>query len=211
MSSSSPSTTTRSTSPSSSGTSTSRWQTSPLSGSLPSRELAAQHVTVALSGQGADELFGGYAKHSAASLVGRWQRLPGAMRAPRRGALGAAGRRGSRARPRARSAADPVERLLAVERPAGRRRCARGSSAARSPARRRRGARVRSRAAGRRRRRPLRTTLYLDAQLGAGRRHAALLRPHVDGALARGARAVPRPPRRRVLRDDPDRVEGAAA
>ena len=44
-------------------------------------ELAAKHVTVALSGQGADELFGGYRKHQAASLVGRWQRLPRPIRA----------------------------------------------------------------------------------------------------------------------------------
>ena len=53
-------------------------------------ELAAQHVTVALSGQGADELLGGYRKHRAASIAGAWRRVP----APLRRALLAAGRHG---------------------------------------------------------------------------------------------------------------------
>jgi asparagine synthase (glutamine-hydrolysing) len=39
-------------------------------------QLAARHVTVALSGQGADELLGGYKKHRAAALVGAIKRLP---------------------------------------------------------------------------------------------------------------------------------------
>ena len=39
-------------------------------------ELAAGHVTVALSGQGADEQLGGYRKHLAASLASRASRLP---------------------------------------------------------------------------------------------------------------------------------------
>ncbi len=43
-------------------------------------ELARKHVTVALSGQGADELLGGYPKHKAASLVGEWRRVPGPLR-----------------------------------------------------------------------------------------------------------------------------------
>ena len=38
-------------------------------------QVAARHVTVALSGQGADELLGGYKKHRAASLVGAGRNL----------------------------------------------------------------------------------------------------------------------------------------
>jgi asparagine synthase (glutamine-hydrolysing) len=39
-------------------------------------ELAARHVTVALSGQGADELVGGYRKHEAAAIASAFRRLP---------------------------------------------------------------------------------------------------------------------------------------
>jgi asparagine synthase (glutamine-hydrolysing) len=80
-------------------------------GFLALSELAAQHVTVALSGQGADELLGGYQKHRAASLTERWQRLPRPVRA-----LGAEiGRHGpARVQRAARTfqASDSVTRLL---------------------------------------------------------------------------------------------------
>ena len=75
--------------------------------------LAAQHVTVALSGQGADELLGGYRKHRAAAIAGSWQRLP----APARRAALAAMRRGParlRRPVETLAASNPAERLLAM-------------------------------------------------------------------------------------------------
>jgi asparagine synthase (glutamine-hydrolysing) len=49
-------------------------------GFLAITKLAAEHVTVALAGQGADELLGGYRKHRAAALAERWERLPRPLR-----------------------------------------------------------------------------------------------------------------------------------
>jgi asparagine synthase (glutamine-hydrolysing) len=82
-------------------------------GFLALSELAAKHVTVALSGQGADELLGGYRKHQAAALVGRYQRLPGVVRSigERLASLAPA-----RVRRAARTvvAEDPADRLIAM-------------------------------------------------------------------------------------------------
>lgn len=75
-------------------------------------ELARQRVTVALSGQGADELFGGYRKHRVASLAESWQRLPGGLRA----GVAAVGRQGPGRAGRmmeALQAPDAATRLLA--------------------------------------------------------------------------------------------------
>jgi asparagine synthase (glutamine-hydrolysing) len=55
-------------------------------------ELASRHVTVALCGQGADELFGGYRHHQVAAICEQWDRLPG----PARKVGGALLRRGPR-------------------------------------------------------------------------------------------------------------------
>ena len=76
-------------------------------------QLAARHVTVALSGQGADEQLGGYTKHRAAALIGAMRRAP----APARRLAGGVSRRlpGRLGRAGAAFAAnDPAERLLAM-------------------------------------------------------------------------------------------------
>jgi asparagine synthase (glutamine-hydrolysing) len=76
-------------------------------------ELAARHVTVALSGQGADELLAGYRKYRAVALSGALDRTTFGV-APRLAEL--AGRRTARGRRvvSVLAARDPVERLLAV-------------------------------------------------------------------------------------------------
>ena len=85
-------------------------------GFLALSQLASQHVTVALSGQGADELLGGYPRHRTASVIAMLRRLPrpvtaaglrlaahgpaGATRSPRSPRRGACGsRRAARPRP----------------------------------------------------------------------------------------------------------------
>jgi asparagine synthase (glutamine-hydrolysing) len=76
-------------------------------------QLAATQVTVALSGQGADELLGGYRKHRAAAIAGAWMRVP----RPFRSGAGAVLRRapGRLRRPAATLAAEgPAERLVAM-------------------------------------------------------------------------------------------------
>jgi asparagine synthase (glutamine-hydrolysing) len=79
-------------------------------GFLALSELAARHVTVALSGQGADEQLGGYRKHRAASLAGR---LPRPVRRVAGPALKRVPGRLSQAS-RTLGAADPAERLIAT-------------------------------------------------------------------------------------------------
>ncbi len=73
--------------------------------------LASDHVTVALCGQGADELLGGYKKHRAASLVGAWKHLPEPLRETG-AALAVRGPKRFRRAARTLAAPDPVARLI---------------------------------------------------------------------------------------------------
>jgi asparagine synthase (glutamine-hydrolysing) len=82
-------------------------------GFLAISELAARSVTVALSGQGADELLAGYKKHRAAWWVTQWRRMPRSVRVLAEAGVRRAPQRFDRAA-RALTAPGPVERLLAM-------------------------------------------------------------------------------------------------
>jgi asparagine synthase (glutamine-hydrolysing) len=75
--------------------------------------VAARDVTVALSGQGADELLGGYRKHRAAAAFDRIARLPRPARAGIAG-IAARGPGWSRRAARALRSTDPVSMLMAM-------------------------------------------------------------------------------------------------
>ena len=76
-------------------------------------ELASRHVTVALSGQGADELFGGYQKHQAAAAAALWRHVPRPARIAGQAIAARGPERIARAS-RTLAAPDSVERLLAM-------------------------------------------------------------------------------------------------
>jgi asparagine synthase (glutamine-hydrolysing) len=125
--------------------------------------LARRSVTVALSGQGADELLGGYRKHRAAAMLERW-RLPATLaRTPARVLAPHLPTRMRRAAATV-GAENASARLLAMSGivDAGtRRRIARGGLAAASGT-----AALRAADALAPPRAPLGGTLFLDAQLG---------------------------------------------
>lgn len=78
-------------------------------GFLALSEVAARDVTVALSGQGADELLGGYRRYRTASLLARWAALPGPLQHVGQSLLGHGGSRLQR-----------LGRVLAADQPAQR-------------------------------------------------------------------------------------------
>lgn len=126
--------------------------------------LAAGHVRAVFSGQGSDQLFGGYRKHSAASIVGFCKRIPGATTAVRLIPDGVIPDRFARAAQTLR-AKDPATRLIAMSGRASadlRQRLARNQLAALD-------GRAAERAAGSRLNGfpddPLAAALFLDAQL----------------------------------------------
>ncbi len=133
-------------------------------GFLALSQLARQHVTVALSGQGADELFAGYQRYRNAAVAARFRRLP----RPLRNAAVVGMRHGTAKTKRVAeivSAETPVSRMLALHGRGAeiRTRLRRGplleldgGAAARAVARLANGVDDTD---------PLATTLYLDAQL----------------------------------------------
>jgi asparagine synthase (glutamine-hydrolysing) len=76
-------------------------------------QLAARHVTVALSGQGADEQLGGYTKHRAAAMIAPILRVPAPARRAVARVSGLSPGRVQRAGA-AFAARDPADRLLAM-------------------------------------------------------------------------------------------------
>jgi asparagine synthase (glutamine-hydrolysing) len=120
---------------------------------------------VALSGQGADELLGGYRKHRAAAITGAWRRLPHPLRAAAATVMHIGPARLER--PRATlTAPDPALRLLAMSsniRDGLRRELVRGPLLERGGTTAERILRERL---GSVQDDPLLATLYLDAQLG---------------------------------------------
>ena len=127
--------------------------------------LARTEVTVALSGQGADELLGGYRKHRAAAIAGAWERFPRPLRGAAVSLLAHGPARAGRAA-RTLRAQDAATRLLMMSGNLGpglRKRLARGPLSELDGLAGLRAIRSRLGALDAA---PLPATLYLDGQLG---------------------------------------------
>ena len=158
-------------------------------GFLALSRLATQHVTVALSGQGADELFGGYRKHRVAGLLRRLDVLPLGVRRLLGQPLRLAPDRLARLSA-VLSTDDPVARQLAMSGHVDAKTRADLYAGPLGCGRRLRRRLPRSR------RRPRRCARNLDVPRRAaspGGQHAPLLRPDVDGGVTRGACPISRP------------------
>src|SRR5215218_9280913 len=134
-------------------------------GFLALSELASRHVTVALSGQGADELLGGYRRHIAASMSGTWAQMPRLLRAGVARAA-SAGPAGARRIVRSLNAPSPAARFMgatALVDAASRRELLAGATAAHACAAERIVEGYLDEARGLH---PLDAALYLEARLG---------------------------------------------
>ena len=149
-------------------------------------------------GQGADELLGGYREAPRRLARGRARLPAGApalagVHAPEARSVASSSPR--RSPPRSGRASRRDERQA-------RRPMPRALTPGRWPARRRRGAAPVDRISAGHDREPAAATCT-STPSWRSRRHAPLLRPHLDGPLARSPRPLPRPQPRRILRQHP--------